>query len=67
MANISTYTNAAGTTFNLGDHGKDSQYLRYCAWYNPFPGQLGETFKVVINCRTRRELRERMEAHCART
>jgi len=60
---MQTYTNAAGTTFNLGDHGPDGQYLRYCGWYSPFDGKLGDTFKVVINCRTRKELRQRMEAH----
>ena len=43
MENI--YTTAKGITFNLGDFGKDTQYNRYVAWFNLFPGKLGETFK----------------------
>jgi len=60
---MSTYTNNAGTTFNLSDFGPNSQYNRYVGWYNPFEGKLGETFKQVITAHTRKELRERMEAH----
>jgi len=62
---MTTYSTNNGYTFNLGDHGKDGQYLRYCGWFNMFDGKLGETFKVVINARTRKELRERMEAYGA--
>jgi len=58
-----TYTTIKGFIFNLDDFGKDSQYNRYVAWYNPFEGQLGETFKQVIVAHTKRELREKMETH----
>jgi hypothetical protein len=60
---MATYTNSKGRTFNLGDFGPDGQYLRYAAWYNPFEGKLGETFKQVILARTMRELKEKMENH----
>jgi hypothetical protein len=58
-----TYTSAKGTTFNLGDFGPDGQYNRYVGWYNPFDGQLGETFKVVLSARTKKALNALMEAH----
>ena len=58
---MTTFTTAKGFTFNLDDSGKDSQYNRYCAWFNPFEGQLGETFKQVLIAHTKRELREKME------
>ena len=58
-----TYTNSNGITFNLYDDGAAGQFLRYIGWYNPFEGQLGETFKQVILARTKRELREKMENH----
>lgn len=58
---MTTYTNAAGITFNLYDDGKDGQYNRYIGWYNPFEGKLGETFKVVMTAHTMQELREKME------
>lgn len=56
-----TYTTIKGFTFNLGDFGKGGQYNRYVGWFNPFPGKLGEIFKVVLTAHTKRELRERME------
>lgn len=58
-----TYTNSNGITFNLYDDGANGQYNRYIGWYNPFDGRLGETFKVVLSARTKRELREKMESH----
>ena len=58
---MTTFTNVKGFTFNLDDFGKDSQYNRYVGWFNPFDGQLGETFKVVITAHTKRELREKLE------
>jgi hypothetical protein len=62
---MSTYTNANGIIFNLGDHGKDGQYLRYCAWRDIFDGKLGETFKLVKNFRTKRERQDWMDARTA--
>jgi len=59
---MTIYTNAAGTTFNIHDAGKGGQYNRYIGWYNPFEGELGETFKVVLIAHTKREHREKMEA-----
>ena len=60
---MTTYTNSNGTTFNLDDFGPNSQYNRYVAWYNPFEGKLGETFKVVLTSPTKRQLKEKMENH----
>ena len=60
---MTTFTNTNGFTFNLADFGKDGQYNRYCGWFNPFEGQLGETFKVVFTAHTKKELREKMEKY----
>ncbi len=60
---MTTYTNSNGITFNLYDDGPNGQYNRYIGWYNPFDGQLGETFKQVIVAHTKRELKEKLEAH----
>lgn len=59
---LPTYTTAKGYTFNRADMGP-SYGARWYAWMNPFPGQLGETFKVVFVAFTRKELREKMEAY----
>ena len=60
---LGQFINANGIAFDLFDWGRDGQYLRYVAAYKPFPGKLGETFKVVLSARTKRELREKMEGY----
>lgn len=60
---MTTYTNTNGVIFNVDDHGPNCQYLRYVAWFKPFEGQFGETFKVVYGARTKRELKAKMESY----